>query len=120
MAGTQTPDDHEKVASHTLAFLRSHARKLDLILEEAKRQGERLGRLEGDVGEVKRDIGEVRRHISEVKRDVGEVRGDVALLENKVLSSQTEIMNILYRLDQSAGASIDDIEPPPEPTGSRG
>jgi hypothetical protein len=80
MAGTDAPDDANSVASHTLAFLRSHGKKLDLILETLARYGERLGRLE---------------------RDVGEVKSDIALLENKVISNQTEVLLILHRLDKS-------------------
>lgn len=91
MAHTDTPDDTEKVASHTLAYLRVLDRKVDLVLETMIRFGERLGRVE-------RDVGEGRRDVLELKRDVHEVKSDIILLENKVLSSQSEIMLLLHRL----------------------
>jgi hypothetical protein len=80
MAGTDAPDDASSIASHTLAYLRSHDKKLDLILETLARHSERLGRLE---------------------RDVGEIKSDIALLENKVISNQTEVLMILHQLDKS-------------------
>jgi len=92
MAGAD-PTDGATVASHTLAYLRSHDRKLDLILETLGRHGERLGRLERDIGDV--------------RRDVQEVKSDVVLLENKVLSAQTEILMILHRLDREASPDQD-------------
>ena len=49
------------MASHTLAYLPSHGRKLDLVLETLTRQGEQLGRLEREVGEVRRDILEMKK-----------------------------------------------------------
>jgi hypothetical protein len=87
MAGTDAPDDANSIASHTLAYLRSHDKKLDLILETMVRHSERLGRLERDVGELRRDL--------------VEIKSDIALLENKVLSAQTEMLTILHRMDQS-------------------
>jgi len=78
MSGADTSDEMAKVASHTLAYLPSHDKKLDLILETLNRHTERLGRLE---------------------RDVSEMKGDFALLENKVLTTQTEVLAILHRLD---------------------
>ena len=93
MAATDAPGDADTAASHTLAYLRSHGKKLDLVLETLARHGERLGRLE-------REVGEGRRDLFEVKSNVLEVKGDIALLENKVLSAQTEILTILQRLDQ--------------------
>ena len=80
MAGTDAPDDANSIASHTLAYLRSHDKKLDLILETLARHSERLGRLE---------------------RDVGEIKSDIALLENKIINNQTEVLMILHRLDKS-------------------
>ena len=61
-----TQYDAGKVASHTLALLRSLDKKVDLVLETQGRHTERLGRLE---------------------RDLTEVKSDIALLENKVLSA---------------------------------
>lgn len=107
MPPTDTPDNPDTVASHTLAYLRSHGKKLDLILETLTRQGERLGRLERDLGESRRDI--------------IEIKSDIALLENKVLTSQTEVLTILHRLDQSAARPVEPFEPvTPTPAGSRG
>jgi hypothetical protein len=80
MSGADTSDEMAKVASHTLAYLRSHDKKLDLILETLNRHTERLGRLE---------------------RDISEMKGDIALLENKVLTAQTEMLGILHRLDHA-------------------
>lgn len=97
MAEIEPPDVAESVASHTLAYLRSHGKKLDLILEALNRHGERLARLERDVGET--------------RRDVLEVKSDIALMENKVLSAQTEMLGILLRLDGLADAPADDGEP---------
>jgi hypothetical protein len=56
VATTDVPADAATIASHTLSYLRSHDKKLDLILETLGRHGERLGRLERDVAEVKSDI----------------------------------------------------------------
>jgi hypothetical protein len=81
-----TPEtDETKLASHTLAYLRTLDRKLDLVIETAQRHGERLGRVERDLGEL--------------KRDVAEVKGDIALLENRLLTNQNELLAILHRLD---------------------
>jgi beta-glucosidase-like glycosyl hydrolase len=114
MAGTDAPYDRDAVANHTLAYLRSLDKKVDLVLETLNRHGERLARLERDVGESRRDIAESRR-------DVLEVKSDIALLENKVLSSQTEILAILHRLDESALPSVADTDPAaPGPTSSKG
>ena len=86
MATTPEADEEAKtVASHTLAYLRSLDRKLDLVVDTLQRHGERLARLDRDLGEARRDI--------------NEVKGDIALLENKVLTAQTEILMILRRLD---------------------
>ena len=86
------------MASHTLAYLRSLDRKMDLVLETQARHTEQLGRLERDVAEVRRDL--------------SEVRSDIALLENKSLSSQTEILTIRHRLEQTTGSSIEPTPPP--------
>lgn len=59
MAGADTTDERT-VASHTLAYLRSHGKKLDLILETLSRHDEPLARLERDVGEGRRDILEIK------------------------------------------------------------
>ena len=72
-----TPDiDETKIASHTLAYLRSLDRKFDLVVDVLQGHGERLGRLDRDQGETRRNLGEIRRNITEVK-------GDTALLDNK-------------------------------------
>lgn len=55
MADPDTHEDVAKVASHTLAYLRSLDRKMDLVLETQARHTERLG-LERDVAEVRRDL----------------------------------------------------------------
>jgi hypothetical protein len=91
MADSDTPEDVAKVASHTLAYLRSLDRKMDLVLETQARHTERMGRLERDVAEVRRDL--------------TEVRSDIALLENKTLSAQTEILTVLHRLEQVSATS---------------
>jgi hypothetical protein len=100
MAAGDAPGDADAVASHTLAYLRSHGKKLDLVLETLARHGERLGRLEREVGEG--------------RRDVLEVKSDIALLENKVLSAQTEVLTILYRLEQH-GVAADEVSETPAP-----
>jgi hypothetical protein len=94
------------VASHTLAHLRSHGKKVDLLLETMARHGERLSRVERDVGEARRDIGEARRGVSEIK-------SDIVLLEGSFLSNQTDILSILYRLDQAAAPTTDGDAAPP-------
>jgi hypothetical protein len=107
MAGTDAPEDRDTVASHTLAHLRSHGKKLDLILETLGRHGERLSRVERDVGDARRDI--------------SELKSDIALLENKFLSNQTEVLSILYRLDQAGAPTTDgddDSAAPRSPGGS--
>jgi predicted nucleic acid-binding Zn-ribbon protein len=102
MADSDMPEDAAKVASHTLAFLRSLDRKMDLVLETQARHTERLGRLERDV--------------SEVRRDLTEIRSDIALLENKTLSAQTEIVSILHRLEETATLSSEGVPSPPAGT----
>jgi predicted nuclease with TOPRIM domain len=99
MAGSDAQEDAAKVASYTLAFLRSLDRKMDLVLETQARHTERLGRLERDV--------------SEVRRDLTEIRSDIALLENKTLSAQTEIVSILHRLEEAATLSSEHSETAP-------
>jgi multidrug resistance efflux pump len=96
MADSNAQEDAAKVASHTQAFLRSLDRKMDLVPENQARHTERLGRLERDVADVRRDL--------------TEIRSDIALLENKTLSAQTEIVSILYRLEQAAAPSIERFE----------
>jgi hypothetical protein len=93
MATSDAPQDADTFASHTLAYSRSHGKKLDLVLETLARHGERLGRLE-------REVGEGRRDMLEVKSNVLDAKSDIALLENKALTAQTEVLAILYRLDQ--------------------
>lgn len=92
MADLDMPDQ-DSIANHTLAYLRSHGKKLDLILETLSRQSDRLARLERDVGEGRRDI--------------LEVKSDISLPKNKVLSAQTQILGALLRLDDPK-AVIDD------------
>jgi predicted nucleic acid-binding Zn-ribbon protein len=105
MADSDAQEDAAKVASHTLAFLRSLDPKMDLVLETQARHTERLGRLERDV--------------SEVRRDLTEIRSDIALLENKTLSAQTEIVSILHRLEEAATLSSEHSEAaPPTPGGT--
>ena len=99
MAESDAPDDAAKVASHTLAYLRSLDRKVDLVLETQARHTERLGRLERDVAEVRRDL--------------TEIRSDIALLENKTLYAQTEIVSILHRLEGAAAPSGEHLEAAP-------
>jgi hypothetical protein len=101
MASTDAPDSADAMASHTLAYLRSHGKKLDLVLETLARQSERLGRLEREVGEVRRDL--------------LEMKSDIVLLENKALTAQTEILTVLYRLDQR-GIRADEASGAPSPT----
>jgi hypothetical protein len=110
MATTDAPGDAATVASHTLAYLRSHGKKLDLVLETLARQGERLGRIE-------REVGEARRDMLEIKTDMLEIKSDIVLLENKLLTAQTEILTILHRLDQQA-VHEDSLEAP-EPDAAR-
>ena len=104
MSGADTSDEMAKVASHTLAYLRSHDKKLDLLLETVNRHTERLGRLERDIGEV--------------RRDGSEMKGDIALLENKVLTVQTEILAvqteilaILRRIEHSIAGPVGGGDP---------
>jgi predicted nucleic acid-binding Zn-ribbon protein len=106
MADSDAQEDAAKVASHTLAFLRSLDPKMDLVLETQARHTERLGRLERDV--------------SEVRRDLTEIRSDIALLENKTLSAQTEIVSILHRLEEAAAtlSSEHSEAAPPTPGGT--
>jgi hypothetical protein len=77
---SDAPTDSATIASHTLAYLRSHDKKLDLILETLGRHGERLGRLE---------------------RDMAEMKSDVVSLENKVLTAQTEILTVLHTINRT-------------------
>jgi chromosome segregation ATPase len=107
MAGTDAPEDRDTVANHTLAHLRSHGKKLDLLLETLGRHGERLSRVERDVGEARRDVGEARRDVGEARRDISEIKSDIALLENRFLSTQTEVLSILHRLDRTAAPTTD-------------
>jgi hypothetical protein len=82
MADSDAQEDTAKVASPTLAYLRSFDKKLDLVLQTLARHTERLGRVERDFGEVRRDLSE---------------EGDIALLENKTLSAQSDILSVLQR-----------------------
>jgi hypothetical protein len=82
MADSDAQEDAAKVASPTLAYLRSFDKKLDLVLQTLARHTERLGRVERDFGEVRRDLSE---------------EGDIALLENKTLSAQSDILSVLQR-----------------------
>lgn len=102
MAGSD--EDAAKVTNHTLAYMRSFDKKLDLVLETQARHTERLGRLERD--------------LADARRDLSEVRSDIALLENKTLSSQTDILTILHRLEDVADLSGEKSEStPPSPGG---
>ena len=92
MATTPDAEEAKTVASHTLAYLRLLDRKLDLVVDTLQRQGERLARVERDIGETRRDLG----------RDLVEVKGDIALLENKVVTVQTEILAVVRRLAEGA------------------
>ena len=67
------------VANHTLALPRVMDRKLDHVLETLGRHDVRHGRLE---------------------RDIGELKSDLVLLENRVLTRTTEILNIVHRLNE--------------------
>jgi hypothetical protein len=102
MATPPDADEESGIANHTLASLRSLDRKLDIVVDVSQRHGERLARLEHDLGETRRDLGETRRDLGEIRRDLVEVKGDIALLENKVLTAQTEILTILSRLDRGS------------------
>jgi hypothetical protein len=77
---TRESDEAKEVASHTLAYLRSLDRKVDLILETQQRHTERLARTD---------------------RDLLETKGDMVLPENKILTNQMEILAIVRRLDVS-------------------
>jgi hypothetical protein len=95
---TPDADEAKTVGTHTLAYQRTLDRKVDLVIEAMQRHGERLARVE-------RDIGETRLELAQVKRDVLEVKGDIALLENKVITAQTEILVIVRRLDEEASGA---------------
>jgi hypothetical protein len=86
---THQDADSPRVADHTLAYLRSLDRKLDVVIETSQRQTERLARIERDIGEMRRDL--------------LEVKGDIALLENKLVSNQTEILRILHIMEVEPG-----------------
>ena len=106
-------DEAGTVASHTFAYFRTLDKKLDLLVEVSQRHAERLGRVERDISEVRRDIAEMRsgveRNITDVRRDVAEVKSDIVLLENKVLTAQTESLSVLQRIEHKpAGAKSDD------------
>jgi predicted nucleic acid-binding Zn-ribbon protein len=105
MAGADAPDDVTKIASHTLAYLRALDKKMDLVLETQARHTERLGRVE--------------RGIDEVRRDLAETKSDIVLVENRILSAQTDILTILHRLQQAAVPSPEDADSAaPTPAGS--
>ena len=82
-----------------MAYLRSLDRKMDLMLETPARHTERLGRLERDVAEVRRDL--------------TEIKSDIALLENKPLTTQTEILSLLHCIEQLAAPAMDQFEDVP-------
>jgi hypothetical protein len=77
VADTQTPDDRDTVANHTLAHLRSQRKKIDLILETLLRHSERFMRLE-------RSNDRLEGRLDELRSDVHDTRSDIALLENKL------------------------------------
>jgi hypothetical protein len=92
MSPPSDAEEDKKVASHTLACLRTLDRKLDLVIDTLQRHGERLARVDRDIGETRRDL--------------VEVKSDIALLENKMVTAQTEILAILRRLDGAAGGAM--------------
>jgi hypothetical protein len=77
---TPENDEPKDVASHTLAYLRSLDRKVELILETQQRHTDGLASFD---------------------RDLLEVTGDIVLLENMILTNQMEILGIVRRLDAS-------------------
>lgn len=92
--GADPPDDAGEIASHALAHLRALDKKMDLVLDAQARCTERLGRVE--------------RGVDEVRRDPAETKCDVVLVESRILSTQTDILPVLRRLEQAA------MSPPPE------
>jgi chromosome segregation ATPase len=125
MMGIMPDTDEPNIASHTLTYLRSLDRKLDLLVDVVQRHGERLGRLERDQGEIRRDLAEVKGDIAlldnkavtaqteilgikgdigGVKVDIGGVKGDIALLTERMTTAQSEILAVLRRLDQRGSA----------------
>lgn len=85
MATTPDAEEAKTVASHTLAYLRLLDRKLDLVVDTLQRRGERLARVERDIGKTRRDL--------------VEVKGDIARLE---VTAQTEILAVVRRLAEGA------------------
>lgn len=85
MATMPDAEEAKTVASHTLAYLRLLDRKLDLVVDTLQRRGERLARVERDIGKTRRDL--------------VEVKGDIARLE---VTAQTEILAVVRRLAEGA------------------
>lgn len=105
-SGPGSPEDGGATASHTLAYLRTLDKKLDLVLETQARHSERLGRVE-------RGIDETRRDLAEIRRDSSETKSDTVLLENRILSAQTDILTILRRLEQATVLSSESADTAP-------
>ncbi|HEY0328992.1 MAG TPA: hypothetical protein VGC77_07795 [Rhodopseudomonas sp.] len=74
MTGPDSTDDSATVTSHLLAYLRSHGKKLDLILDTLGRHREHLGPVDRNIGDVGRDVGDLRRDVQEVKGDLLQFR----------------------------------------------
>ena len=91
---TPEADEIKTVASHGLAYLRTLDKKVDLVIESLQRQGERLARVERDLGETRRDL--------------VEVKGDIALLENKEFNGR-EI--VIERPDGTRATALAHVNP---------
>ncbi|WP_398481239.1 hypothetical protein [Tardiphaga sp.] len=121
---SETDSDQGNITIFMMAQLRAMNRKLDLALDTQQQHGERFGRIERDVsegfGRIERDTSEgfsnLRDDIRSLRRDIHDVKSDIILLENKVLTTQSEILAILHRVGDG-GRNLDD--PPADPLAGR-
>ena len=103
---SDTASDQGNISVFVLAQLRAMNRKLDIILDTQQHQGERFVRIERDIserfGRLERDMSEgfvnLRDDIRSLRRDVHEAKSDIILIENKVLTAQSDVLGILHRV----------------------
>lgn len=97
MADKETVDPATRdVANHTPAMLQSLRREMAAVLENQQRDRQLLTRL---YDETTREFGRLRVDVADLRRDVQEMKSDMLLLDNKLLSRHSEILQTIRRHD---------------------